>query len=90
MYYHQSPTVQNIKTLKASRATAMRIHLDAMKQTSKDYKNILLDLDELRDKELQADNLLARFPDKAGEIEKKMKRNYKLMQNKVDKFLSVK
>lgn len=89
MYYHNSPTTKNIKMLKALRAGDMAQATDAMKRITKHYSKILSDLDVLRQKELQADQLLRRYPEKAREIEKKMQHNYKLMDNKINKFLSV-
>ncbi len=88
MYYHNSPTLKAIKQVKASRAADMADATAGMKQISASYKTILKELEELRQKELQADQLLSRFPDKADHISKKMQHNYTIMRNKLDKFLS--
>jgi hypothetical protein len=88
MYYHNSPTVKTIKKLKASRAADMADATASMKQISKNYQIILKELESLRQKELTADQVLARFPEKSDLISKKMQHNYKLMQNKLEKFLS--
>lgn len=58
-----------------------------MKQISASYRGILKDLQTLRSKELVADQLLAKWPEKSDEIAKQMAHNYKLMDNKLAKFL---
>ena len=88
MYYHNSPTVKTIKQLKQSRAADMLNATNSMKLISDSYKTILLELENLRHKELEADQLLMRFPDKTNDINKKMDHNYTIMQNKLEKFLS--
>jgi len=89
MYYHNSPTTKNIKMIKKLRAGDMAEAVSNMKAISASYKDILLVLDDLRAKELQADQLIAQFPEKTDEIHKKMGHYYKLMENKLDNFLSV-
>lgn len=88
MYYHNSPTVQKIKQLKASRAADMADATAGMKQISASYKKILTSLEILREKEIKADDLIRLYPDKAGEVRKKMRHYYKLIDNKLEKFLS--
>lgn len=89
MYYHNSPTTKNIKMIKSLRAGDMADAINAMKQITNSYAPIMKALMELRLKELQADRLTARYPEKKAEIDKKMAHNYKLMENKLNKFLSV-
>jgi hypothetical protein len=87
MYYHNSPTLKNIKLLKTSRAADMNDAIAGMKAISASYRNILKDLHKLREKELVADQLVARFPEKKDAIAKQMTHNYKIMENKLAKFL---
>lgn len=89
MYYHNSPAVKNIKQLKAIKTTETAKAIKMIRQqTTAKYKDILSELEELREKEQAADQLLARFPDKAEEVENKMQHNYKIVNNKLDKFLN--
>lgn len=89
MYYHNSPTVKQIKEIKASRAADMANATASMKAISNEYKQILKDLDELRKKELTADQILARYPEKTDEINKIMAHKYKIMAHRIERFLSV-
>lgn len=89
MYYHNSPTIKNIKMIKQLRAGDMADAVSNMKAISASYKDILLALNDLREKELQADQLIARFPEKTNDINKKMSHYYTLMDKKLANFLSV-
>ena len=88
MYYHNSPTVRNIKLIKESRAQDMACAVNGMKQVSADYAVILKELDTLRSKELQADSIIAAYPEQAGAVSKKMKHKYTIMKNKIERFLT--
>ena len=88
MYYHNSPTVKNIKLLKESRAQDMACAVNGMKQVSASYAVILKELDKLRAKELQADQIITAYPEQAGAVSKKMQHKYIVMKNKIDRFLT--
>ena len=74
--------------LKASRAADMAEATASMRLISKSYQRILKDLDALRQKELIADQIIARYPEKTEEVTKKMDHAYILMDNKLAKFLA--
>lgn len=92
MYYHNSPTTTNIKKLKAARAEAMKIHLRAMKQITKDFEPLLKELEQLRIAEIEIAAAL-RFErldqEQAAIINKKIANRQAHLDRKVDSFLSV-
>lgn len=90
MYYHNSPTTQKIKQLKAQRAAIMKKHIDAMAATSKLYEPLIKQLNDLRAKELQIDSILSRnslSDDQLQAINGKLEKLRHDIYSKIDKLL---
>lgn len=56
MYYHNSPTVKQLKQLKAQRATEMKQLLATMKSVTSKYDTTITKLEKLRKQELFLEN----------------------------------
>jgi predicted amino acid racemase len=70
MYYHNSPTAKQLKTLKALKAQEMKYHLDAMKAVTAKYAHTIDQLARLRRMELEIGNNVSQGRYTAAQIDR--------------------
>ena len=88
-YYHKSPTIQQLKDIKALRAAEMKKCTDAMKAISAKYADVVATLEHQRSMEIDVAGHIkqGRFSDEQiAVIDGKIKANHAKLARKVAKF----
>lgn len=91
-HYHKSPTIQQLKTIKALRAAEMKKCTDAMKIISAKYADLVATLEHQRNIEIDVSGHIkqGRFSDEQiAVIDGKIKANHAKLARKVAKFTGV-
>lgn len=87
MYYHNSKTVKQLKSVKQAKATEMKSVITQMKAITFKYQKLIKLLEDMRQKEILADDILSRWPEKQAEVRKQMDHNYLILDNKLKKTI---
>jgi hypothetical protein len=90
MYYHNSPTVKQLKAINIVKASEMKKHTDAMKLVTAKYKFIISMLGQQRAMELGLENQLSTGrldDDKLNEMTKILEQNRKKISRAVKQLL---
>lgn len=90
MYYHNSPTPQQLKAINKAKAAEMKIHTDAMKNVTAKYKYAIAMLEQVRAMELGLENQISTgriSDDQLPEAQKILEQNRKKVTRAVKQLL---
>lgn len=86
MYYHNSPTVQQLRQLKRAKADEMKFYLHAMTRVTTKYDNAIYLLQRLRTKELEIENEMSTGRLEGDDLIKEQK-NIEFVRRKTTKIV---